>query len=45
MKNDLPSLLKEIHACRYCEAHLPLGPRPVLAAQASARIIIAGQAP
>ncbi|MEL7196152.1 MAG: uracil-DNA glycosylase family protein, partial [Bacteroidota bacterium] len=45
MKNDLPSLLKEIRACRYCEAHLPLGPRPVLAAQASARIIIAGQAP
>ncbi|MEO1416373.1 MAG: uracil-DNA glycosylase family protein [Bacteroidota bacterium] len=45
MTADLPSLLKEIRACRYCEAHLPLGPRPVLAAQASARIIIAGQAP
>lgn len=41
----LPSLLDEIRACRICEAHLPLGPRPVLAASASARILIAGQAP
>lgn len=45
MHSDLPTLLTEIRACRYCEAHLPLGPRPVLAAQSSARIIIAGQAP
>jgi uracil-DNA glycosylase len=28
-----------------CAAHLPLGPRPVLQAHASARILIAGQAP
>ena len=38
-------LLAEIRQCRLCEAHLPLGPRPVLQALPSARILIAGQAP
>ena len=38
-------LLREIRACRMCEAHLPLGPRPVLAASASARLLIVSQAP
>ena len=38
-------LLREIRACRLCEAHLPLGPRPVLAASASARLLIVSQAP
>ncbi len=28
-----------------CEAHLPLGPRPVLVASTSARIVVIGQAP
>lgn len=41
----LSQLLEEIRACRYCEAHLPLGPRPVLSAGKTARILIAGQAP
>ncbi len=41
----LQQLLREIRACRHCEAHLPLGPRPVLAARRSATILIAGQAP
>jgi len=41
----LVQLLDEIRACRLCEAHLPMGPRPVLQASASARILIAGQAP
>lgn len=41
----LPSLLREIRACRACAAHLPLGPRPVLRAKASARLLIIGQAP
>lgn len=41
----LETLLKEIRACRHCEAHLPLGPRPVLIANPKARILIAGQAP
>jgi uracil-DNA glycosylase len=38
-------LLKEISACTICAAHLPHGPRPVLRAKPSARIVIAGQAP
>ncbi|MGV3620266.1 MAG: uracil-DNA glycosylase family protein [Archangium sp.] len=38
-------LLDEIRACRLCEAHLPLGPRPVLRASTSARLLIVGQAP
>jgi uracil-DNA glycosylase len=41
----LPGLLDEIRACRLCEAQLPLGPRPVLRAAASARLLIVGQAP
>ncbi len=41
----LPLLLKEVRACTSCAAHLPLGPRPVLQADARARILIAGQAP
>lgn len=41
----LESLLVEIRACRLCEAHLPLGPRPVLRASATATLLIAGQAP
>lgn len=41
----LADLLAEIRACRRCEAHLPLGPRPVLRAKASARLLLIGQAP
>ena len=41
----LGSLLAEVRACTLCAAHLPLGPRPVLQLQPSARILIAGQAP
>ncbi|WP_442807859.1 uracil-DNA glycosylase family protein [Trinickia soli] len=41
----LPSLLAEIRACRACEAHLPHGPRPVLQAGRSARVLVIGQAP
>jgi len=42
---DLAGLLTEVRSCRACEAHLPLGPRPVLQAEASARILVVGQAP
>lgn len=42
---DLAGLLAEVRSCRACEAHLPLGPRPVLQAEASARILVVGQAP
>ena len=41
----LTNLLTEIRACRLCEAHLPLGPRPVLVADHRAPVLIAGQAP
>ncbi len=41
----LASLAAEIRACQVCAAHLPLGPRPVFRASATARLLIAGQAP
>lgn len=41
----LVTLLMEIRACRLCEAHLPLGPKPVLRASTTARVLIVGQAP
>ncbi|MEO6422492.1 MAG: uracil-DNA glycosylase family protein [Candidatus Nitrotoga sp.] len=41
----LDTLLTEVHACRVCEQHLPLGPRPILQAGADACILIVGQAP
>jgi uracil-DNA glycosylase len=39
------SLLTEVRACTQCASFLPLGPRPVLLIQPSARILIVGQAP
>lgn len=48
-KNDQGSeferVLMQARACRICEAHLPLGPRPVLQMAPGARIMIIGQAP
>ena len=41
----LSKLLKDIRACQICEAHLPLGPRPILSASEKSRILIIGQAP
>ncbi|MGB2059802.1 MAG: uracil-DNA glycosylase family protein [Alcanivorax sp.] len=43
--SSLISLLEEVRACRLCEAHLPLGPNPVVRAEQSARLLIVGQAP
>ena len=37
--------LAEVRSCTLCEAHLPLGPRPVLSANPGARLLIVGQAP
>lgn len=45
MTKDFAKLLSEARACRACEAHLPLGPRPVLRASTTARVLIVGQAP
>jgi uracil-DNA glycosylase len=39
------ALLDEIRACTLCEAHLPLGPRPVIRGLPSARLLITSQAP
>lgn len=38
-------LLAEIRACRLCEKYLPLGPRPVLQASTTSRLLIVSQAP
>jgi uracil-DNA glycosylase len=45
MPDTVEALLAEIRACRACEAHLPLGPRPVLHISSTARVLIASQAP
>ena len=42
---ELDLLLREVRACRLCEEHLPMGPKPVLRASATARLLIVGQAP
>jgi uracil-DNA glycosylase len=42
---SLASVLTEVQACTICADSLPMGPRPVLQMHASARILIAGQAP
>ena len=44
-KTKFDVLLDRVRSCRICEAELPLGPRPVLRAKRSARLIIIGQAP
>lgn len=41
----LAALLGEARACVLCADHLPLGPRPVLRASVTARLLIVGQAP
>jgi uracil-DNA glycosylase len=41
----LGSLLAAVRDCRACEAQLPLGPRPVLRAAETARILLVGQTP
>jgi uracil-DNA glycosylase len=41
----LAATLDEVRSCTLCRQHLPLEPRPVLVAQASARLLIVGQAP
>ena len=41
----LLDLLDEVRRCDTCADHLPLGPRPVVRADQSARLLIIGQAP
>jgi uracil-DNA glycosylase len=42
---SLVALLERVRGCDICKDTLPLGPRPVVRAQASARVLIIGQAP
>ncbi len=41
----MQKLLSEIRACEVCKTHLPLGPRPIVAANPNSKIAIIGQAP
>jgi uracil-DNA glycosylase len=45
MPVNLSALLREVHSCTMCAAHLADGVRPVLQVDAKARILVAGQAP
>jgi len=45
VSKSLLNLVKEIRSCTICAEFLPLGPRPVIQVQSSARILIVGQAP
>ena len=45
MSTSLSKLVKEIRSCALCTEFLPLGPRPVVQAGVSAKILIVGQAP
>lgn len=42
---SLKTLLSQIRACTVCAPHLPLGPRPILRAATTARLLVVGQAP
>ena len=44
-RDELPALLAEIRACRLCAPYLIDGPRPVIQAARSSRLLIVGQAP
>lgn len=45
VSDTLSELMASIRSCRLCADDLPLGPRPVLRASTTARILIAAQAP
>ncbi|WP_439481515.1 uracil-DNA glycosylase family protein [Cyclobacterium plantarum] len=41
----MKQLLETIRECKLCEAQLPLGARPVLAASRNSKVLVIGQAP
>ena len=41
----MKALLTHIRSCEICKAQLPLGPRPIVAADPNAKILIIGHAP
>jgi uracil-DNA glycosylase len=45
LKGALEQLLSEVRSCRVCADHLPLGPKPILRARVTARLLVVGQAP
>lgn len=45
LDDSLKVLLAEVRACHVCKHELPLEPRPLLRASATARLLIVGQAP
>ncbi len=45
MANSYQKLIQDVRLCRHCEAHLPLGPKPIVHLGPKARILIIGQAP
>ena len=45
MPETLESLFRDIRACTHCEGHLPMGARPVVRGEVSAKVCIIGQAP
>lgn len=44
-ETPLDRILTDARACTVCAPHLPLGPRPLVRAGASARVLIVSQAP
>lgn len=45
MSHPLTKLLKQVRRCTVCAPYLPLGPKPILQAGPTARILVASQAP
>ena len=45
MSRSLDDLLERVRSCRLCESQLPLEPRPIVRASATASLLIVGQAP
>jgi len=45
LERKLDTLVREIRRCDICRNDLPLGPRPVIRASTTAKILIAAQAP
>ncbi len=41
----MKEILRDIRTCTVCKEHLPLGPRPIVSASPSSKILIIGQAP
>ncbi len=45
VEDALARAFAEARACRICEPHLPLGPRPIVRGSTTARLLIVSQAP